>query len=154
MLDTHWIHEKLLGPLIGHILLTTCPPNSQHPAPNLPNEEEEPKRRRIRYEELRSRNRESYEVIMDQKAEAAIKPTAEKLPKEEGKSMSQLQVAGPTIFIPSKRHRTAFCLPERRYSCVTRCRTDRAHELHNNVKQTFLWLEYSNIAIGQRSCSL
>ncbi|XP_048864817.1 OCIA domain-containing protein 1 isoform X2 [Brienomyrus brachyistius] len=49
-------------------------------APNLPNEEEEPKRRRIRYEELRSRNRENYEVIMNQKAEAAIKPTAEKVP--------------------------------------------------------------------------
>ncbi|XP_023679182.1 OCIA domain-containing protein 1 [Paramormyrops kingsleyae] len=55
-------------------------------ATNLPNEEEEPKRRRIRYEELRSRNRENYEVIMNQKAEAAIKPTAEKVPpKKEAK---------------------------------------------------------------------
>ncbi|KPP57081.1 OCIA domain-containing protein 1-like [Scleropages formosus] len=50
----------------------------------VPSEDEGPKKRTLRYEELRSRNRENYEVVLNQKAEAAVRPHPEKAapPKE------------------------------------------------------------------------
>ncbi|KAL4635428.1 OCIA domain-containing protein 1 [Arapaima gigas] len=47
-------------------------------APPFPSEDEGPRKRTIRYEELRTRNRENYEVVMNQKAEAAVRPHVEK----------------------------------------------------------------------------
>lgn len=50
-------------------------------------EEEEPKKKSILYENLRLKNRENYEVMLNQKADTMIKASSEKepeRPKREG----------------------------------------------------------------------
>uniref|UniRef100_H3B1Y2 OCIA domain-containing protein 1 n=2 Tax=Latimeria chalumnae TaxID=7897 RepID=H3B1Y2_LATCH len=49
-------------------------------------EEEKSKRKPVTYEELRNRNRETYEVTMTQKAEILLKPSQERTPKKEVKT--------------------------------------------------------------------
>ncbi|XP_066576036.1 OCIA domain-containing protein 1 isoform X2 [Amia ocellicauda] len=48
-------------------------------------DEEKPKKKSIMYEQLRSKNRENYEVTMTQKAETLMKPSPERAPKTEVK---------------------------------------------------------------------
>nr|XP_028704271.1 OCIA domain-containing protein 1 isoform X4 [Macaca mulatta] len=54
----------------------------QGPDPNL---EESPKRKNITYEELRNKNRESYEVSLTQKTDPSVRPMHERVPKKEVK---------------------------------------------------------------------
>ncbi|XP_036377574.1 OCIA domain-containing protein 1 [Megalops cyprinoides] len=55
-------------------------------APPYLEEEEKPKKRSILYEELRSKNRENYEVTLTQKAETLLKPAPDRAaPKKEVK---------------------------------------------------------------------
>ncbi|KAH0520248.1 OCIA domain-containing protein 1 [Microtus ochrogaster] len=49
-----------------------------------PNFEESPKRKSITYEELRSKNRESYEVTLTHKTDPSVRPVQERVPKKEG----------------------------------------------------------------------
>uniref|UniRef100_A0A8I3WIC2 OCIA domain-containing protein 1 n=1 Tax=Callithrix jacchus TaxID=9483 RepID=A0A8I3WIC2_CALJA len=53
----------------------------QGPDPNL---EESPKRKKFTYEELRNKNRESYEVSLTQKTDPSVRPMHERVPKKEG----------------------------------------------------------------------
>uniref|UniRef100_A0A674J0X2 Uncharacterized protein n=1 Tax=Terrapene triunguis TaxID=2587831 RepID=A0A674J0X2_9SAUR len=46
--------------------------------------EESPKRKSVSYEELRNRNRETYEVALTQKAETPVKSSQERAFKKEG----------------------------------------------------------------------
>lgn len=55
---------------------------AQGPDPIL---EESPKRKSITYEELRNKNRESYEVTLSQKAEPSVRPLQDRVPKKEVK---------------------------------------------------------------------
>ncbi|XP_017395778.1 OCIA domain-containing protein 1 isoform X1 [Cebus imitator] len=54
----------------------------QGPDPNL---EESPKRKKFTYEELRNKNRESYEVSLTQKTDPSVRPMHERVPKKEVK---------------------------------------------------------------------
>ncbi|XP_029443802.1 OCIA domain-containing protein 1 isoform X2 [Rhinatrema bivittatum] len=56
---------------------------AQEPTPLL---EDSPKRKPVTYEELRSRNRESYEVAVTQKAETSMRPSQEWAPRKEVKT--------------------------------------------------------------------
>ena len=49
-----------------------------------PNTEESPKRKNITYEELRNKNRESYEVTLTHKTDPSVRPMQERMPKKEG----------------------------------------------------------------------
>lgn len=61
-----------------HHLLTVC---VLGPDPNF---EESPKRKSITYEELRNKNRESYEVTLTHKTDPSVRPMQERVPKKEG----------------------------------------------------------------------
>ncbi|GAB5570834.1 OCIA domain-containing protein 1 isoform X1 [Prionailurus iriomotensis] len=50
-----------------------------------PNPEESPKRKNITYEELRNKNRESYEVTLTHKTDPSVRPMQERMPKKEVK---------------------------------------------------------------------
>ncbi|XP_036854549.1 OCIA domain-containing protein 1 isoform X2 [Manis javanica] len=50
-----------------------------------PNLEESPKRKNITYEELRNKNRESYEVTLTHKTDPSVRPMQERMPKKEVK---------------------------------------------------------------------
>ncbi|KAF4012969.1 hypothetical protein G4228_004403 [Cervus hanglu yarkandensis] len=55
---------------------------AQGPEPNI---EESPKRKNITYEELRNKNRESYEVTLTHKTDPSVRPMQERMPKKEVK---------------------------------------------------------------------
>lgn len=59
------------------------------PAPPYQEEVEEPRRRRILYEDLRNRNRENYEVTLTQKAETLPKPAQERLAHPEREAVKK-----------------------------------------------------------------
>uniref|UniRef100_A0A8D1A709 OCIA domain-containing protein 1 n=1 Tax=Sus scrofa TaxID=9823 RepID=A0A8D1A709_PIG len=54
---------------------------AQGPDPNI---EESPKRKNVTYEELRNKNRESYEVTLTHKTDPSVRPMQERMPKKEG----------------------------------------------------------------------
>ncbi|XP_028636621.1 OCIA domain-containing protein 1 [Grammomys surdaster] len=55
---------------------------AQGPDPNL---EESPQRKSVTYEELRSKNRESYGVILPHKTDPSVRPVQERVPRKEVK---------------------------------------------------------------------
>lgn len=55
---------------------------AQGPDPNI---EESPKRKNVTYEELRNKNRESYEVTLTHKTDPSVRPMQERMPKKEVK---------------------------------------------------------------------
>lgn len=55
---------------------------AQGPDPNL---EDSPKRKSVTYEELRSKNRESYGVTLSHKTDPSVRPMQERVPKKEVK---------------------------------------------------------------------
>ncbi|XP_043911658.1 OCIA domain-containing protein 1 isoform X2 [Protopterus annectens] len=57
--------------------------SSQAPAQHFEPEAEQFKRKPVTYEELRSKNRETYEVTVTQKAETPHRPVQERVPKKE-----------------------------------------------------------------------
>lgn len=74
--------------------LPTFPDNPLSPFPSAKTyeEEEEPRRKAILYEDLRLKNRENYEVTLTQKAETLLKTSPEKEPKglkKEGELLPQ-----------------------------------------------------------------
>ncbi|XP_041641410.1 OCIA domain-containing protein 1-like [Cheilinus undulatus] len=60
--------------------------NVSTPVQSYVEEEEEPRRKSILYEDLRLKNRENYEVTLTQKAETLLKPTPEREPNRAKKS--------------------------------------------------------------------
>lgn len=63
-------------------------------------EDDEPKRKPVLYEELRSKNRENYEVTLTQKAETLLKPQSEAAapPKKDGECLSANQDNQASLF--------------------------------------------------------